>query len=97
VPSPRAADRRATEAFDTRPDDAPLGTSEDLARPDLSLHSPVLRTIRLDAIDRGLEAMGQRAYGLCARCGRLIGFERLHASPDTHVCEERAKAVLRAR
>jgi RNA polymerase-binding transcription factor DksA len=83
----------ATAAFDARPDDAPLGTREDLARPDLAIYSPVLRTARLDAIERALEAMRDRTYGLCAHCRRLIGVDRLHTAPDTHVCEDCAKAA----
>jgi RNA polymerase-binding transcription factor DksA len=93
----RSANRRllaeATAAFDVRPDDAPLGTPEDLARPDLAMHSPALRTARLDAIDRALEAMGEGPYGVCARCGTQIGLDRLRGAPDTHVCGECARAT----
>lgn len=82
-----------TASFDARPDDAPLGTREDLARADLAIHSPALRTARLDAIDRALEAMRERSYGRCARCRRMIGVDRLHGAPDTHVCEGCAKSA----
>lgn len=83
----------ATAAFDARPDDAPFGTPEDLARPDLAMHSPALRTARIDAIDRALEAMGEGPYGVCARCARLIDLDRLRGAPDTHVCGECARAA----
>lgn len=83
----------ATAALDARPEDAPLGTGEDVSRGNLAILSPDLQTARLDAIDRALEAMGQRNFGLCARCRGLIDLERLHAAPDTHVCAECAKSV----
>lgn len=76
----------ATAAFDARPEDAPLGSAEDLARPDLTMRSPALRTARLDAIDRALEAMSEGPYGVCARCAGLIDLDRLRNAPDTSVC-----------
>lgn len=82
-----------TAAFDARPDEAALGTPEDLLRPDLSVHSPALRPGRLDAIDRALEAMGERGYGMCARCRSLIEVDRLRAAPDTRVCANCAGAA----
>ena len=84
----------ATAAFDARPDEAPLGAAEDLARPDLDAQLPELRTARLDAIDRALEAMNEPGYGLCARCASLIELARLRAAPDTRVCAGCAKAGL---
>ncbi len=79
----------ATAAFDERADDTPLGTDEDLDRPDLAALFPSLRTARLDAIDRALEEIAEAGarYGVCARCEALIDPERLRAAPDTHVCQ----------
>ncbi len=76
----------ATAAFDARPDDAPLGSAEDLARPDLAMRSLAFRTARLDAIDRALEAMSEGPYAVCARCAGLIDLDRLRGAPDTRVC-----------
>jgi RNA polymerase-binding transcription factor DksA len=53
-----------------------------------------LRTARLDAIDRGLEAMARSRYGDCARCGRPIEAARLRIAPDTVVCMACAEAAL---
>ena len=47
-----------------------------------------LRASRLDAIDRALEDMAGRNYGVCARCQGLIATERLREAPDTRVCAE---------
>lgn len=80
----------ATAAFDDRPDDAPLGTAEDLALPDLALRSREFRAARLDALESGVDAIcaDPSGYGVCARCTKRIGFERLRTSPNTHVCQE---------
>jgi RNA polymerase-binding transcription factor DksA len=86
----------AAAAFDARPDGSPLGTDEDVLRPDLAVHSAALRTGRLDAIDRALEAMGGRGYGVCARCRSLIDLARLRAAPDSLVCGRCAKAASAA-
>jgi len=84
----RRAVAEATAAFDARPDDVPLGTPEDLRRPDLEARLPWLRTARLDAIDRALEEMSGKHYGICARCGEMIDGERLRQTPDSHVCHK---------
>ena len=47
-----------------------------------------LRASRLDAIDRALEDMAGRNYGVCVRCQGLITTERLRETPDTCVCTE---------
>jgi RNA polymerase-binding transcription factor DksA len=83
----------ATAAFDDRADDEPLGTPEDLARPDLAARFPVFRTARLDAIDRALDEMSAGGYGLCARCGAMIDVDRLRRAPDSHVCVTCATAA----
>jgi len=57
------------------------------------MHSPALHAARLDAIDRALGAMGERAYGVCARCGTLIDLDRLRDAPDTRVCGKCARAA----
>jgi RNA polymerase-binding transcription factor DksA len=67
---------RASEGF------SGLGIS---ARLDESLRE--LRSSRLDAIDRALEALGQGDRLVCARCGRPIEASRLLRSPDSRVCE----------
>lgn len=36
---------------------------------------------RLLAVSRALERMERSAYGVCARCGKPIAIERLHANP----------------
>lgn len=76
-----------TAAFDDRADTAPLETDEDLS-PDLSTRDPELRSSRLDAIDRGLDAMfsDPSLYGVCAGCSTKIDAERLLMAPDTRVC-----------
>lgn len=78
----------ATVAFDHRADDTPLGTAEDLERPDLWASFPTFRSARLDAIDRALEEMPKErsTYGVCAQCKGLIDPGRLRKAPDTHVC-----------
>ena len=84
----------ATAAFDDRADDAPLGTPEDLARPDLAAAGlPTFRAARLDAIDRALEEMSQAHYGICARCREMIDVHRLRRTPDSHVCQSCARAA----
>jgi RNA polymerase-binding transcription factor DksA len=45
-----------------------------------------LRVERLDEIDRTLEAMDSRSYGVCARCGGDVPIERLRLSSGTRVC-----------
>jgi len=57
------------------------------------MHSPALHAARLDAIDRALGAMGERAYGVCARCGTLVDLDRLRGAPDTRVCGKCARAA----
>lgn len=37
-------------------------------------------------IDRALEAMDERSYGFCVRCGRAIAFQRLEVEPMTQHC-----------
>jgi RNA polymerase-binding transcription factor DksA len=53
-----------------------------------------LRTSRLDAIDRALDAMAHGRYGTCARCGLPIDIGRLALAPDTAVCSGCAKEAL---
>jgi RNA polymerase-binding transcription factor DksA len=45
-----------------------------------------LRTARLDAIDRALDAMARGPFGSCVRCGKPIEVSRLSEAPDTVVC-----------
>jgi len=53
-----------------------------------------LHTARLDAIDRGLDAMARGRYGDCARCRRPIEVARLRIAPDTVVCTLCAQEAL---
>jgi len=50
-----------------------------------------LRTARLDALERALEALGRGRYGRCARCASPIPVERLRDTPDTVVCSRCAE------
>jgi RNA polymerase-binding transcription factor DksA len=52
-----------------------------------------LRTSRLDAVDRALDALERGRFGDCARCGEPIEIERLHDAPDTRVCQTCARAA----
>jgi RNA polymerase-binding transcription factor DksA len=52
-----------------------------------------LRSARLDALDRALEALDAGRFGVCVRCGAPIEIERLHDAPDTAVCG-RCEAAL---
>jgi RNA polymerase-binding transcription factor DksA len=53
-----------------------------------------LRTTRLDAIDRALDALARGRFGDCIRCGEPIAIDRLREAPDTHVCQSCARAAL---
>lgn len=53
--------------------------------------SAELRIARLDAIDRALDAMEDRAYGTCALCGGEVPIERLRVHPETRVCTRCAR------
>lgn len=52
-----------------------------------------LRTARLDALDRALDALAHGRYGDCVRCREAIDVERLREAPDTLVCMPCAVAV----
>jgi RNA polymerase-binding transcription factor DksA len=56
--------------------------------------SVALRSARLDAIERGLEAMGRPDYGRCVRCRGEIDVRRLREAPDTVVCLACARQAL---
>jgi RNA polymerase-binding transcription factor DksA len=45
-----------------------------------------LRTARLDALDRALDAIVHGRYGGCARCGAAIEIARLRETPGTALC-----------
>lgn len=53
-----------------------------------------LRTARLDALERGIDALARGGRRACARCSRPIEIERLRATPDTAVCEPCARAAF---
>jgi RNA polymerase-binding transcription factor DksA len=50
------------------------------------------RTVRLDAIDRALEAMAAGYYGICGGCGTALEASRLRTAPETHLCPACARA-----
>lgn len=85
-----------TAAFSDRTEGEPLGTTEDLGSPNLSIRDLESRSSRLDAIDRGLEEISSNpsSYGVCAGCGGKIDLERLRITPDTSVCSD---CAMRAR
>ena len=74
---------RATEGFEG------AGVS---SRLDDSLRA--LRSARLDAIDRALEAIGAGDPLVCLRCRRRIELERLRETPDARVCQVCAGAAV---
>lgn len=41
---------------------------------------------RVEALDRALDRVADGTYGICARCGRPIGADRLDARPDAPTC-----------
>lgn len=41
---------------------------------------------QLQRIEHALELIRQNRYGCCARCGEIIGKERLDFAPDTFLC-----------
>jgi RNA polymerase-binding transcription factor DksA len=53
-----------------------------------------LRTARLDAIDRALDALARGARFDCLRCKRPIETARLREAPDTVVCMACAEEAL---
>jgi RNA polymerase-binding transcription factor DksA len=52
-----------------------------------------LRSARLDAIDRALEAFARGDRRSCLRCRRPIEVERLREAPDARVCRACAAAA----
>ncbi len=50
---------------------------------------------RLAELDAALARRAAGTYGVCARCGALIGADRLAARPGTDVCVRCASAVPR--
>jgi RNA polymerase-binding transcription factor DksA len=52
-----------------------------------------LRSARLDAIDRALDALAHHRYGACVRCRGPIEAARLRDAPDTRVCAACARAL----
>jgi RNA polymerase-binding transcription factor DksA len=47
----------------------------------------------LTELDRAIERAASGAYGICARCGRPIGEERLAARPTADLCIDCARAA----
>ena len=39
-------------------------------------------------VDRALLRLVQRAYGICERCGRALGTQRLLAEPEAALCND---------
>lgn len=92
--------RRAEAAAATQRNPRPLGRAEDPELPDAGISVFLddelreLRTARLDAIERALDAIARGDFGRCARCERPIGVERLRLAPDTVVCDACAREAL---
>jgi len=42
----------------------------------------------LQNVDRALLRVIQRAYGICERCGRALGTQRLLAEPEAGLCSD---------
>jgi RNA polymerase-binding transcription factor DksA len=93
-------DRAAEAGGALRRNPRPLSRAEEheLARAGVSVvfddDLRALRTARLDAIDRALDALARRRFGDCARCGGPIELERLREAPDTAVCVTCARTAL---
>ncbi|MGO9828701.1 MAG: TraR/DksA C4-type zinc finger protein [Myxococcaceae bacterium] len=51
----------------------------------------------LRGVDRALLRLLQRAYGICERCGRALGTQRLLAEPDAALCSDCAPEAPEAR
>lgn len=79
---------------DERPVQDPAELQAAAASPRFDEVLRALRSARLDAIDRALEALERGGYGACVRCGKAIGIGRLRAAPDTRVCEACARDAL---
>lgn len=47
----------------------------------------------LAELDRALDRVAEGTYGVCVRCGRPIGAERLAARPTAELCIECARIV----
>ena len=47
----------------------------------------------LAEVDRALAHVSEGTYGLCARCGRPIGVDRLAVRPTAELCIECARAA----
>ncbi|RWZ46433.1 molecular chaperone DnaK [Labedella phragmitis] len=47
----------------------------------------------LAELDRAMERAAAGTYGICARCGRPIGAERLAARPTAELCIDCARAA----
>ncbi len=47
-----------------------------------------LTTEELRNVDRALLRLVQRAYGICERCGRALGTQRLLAEPEAALCND---------
>lgn len=93
----RARKIDAAAAVQRNPRPLPPGQERELAGAGISFFEDEslreLRTARLDALERALDAIARGRYGDCARCGKPIAAERLRAAPDTAVCEPCAEEV----
>ena len=43
-------------------------------------------------VERALERLDEGTYGVCERCGRPIGAERLETLPATRLCADHGRA-----
>lgn len=56
-----------------------------------ALHAAVheaatLTSQQLDIVRHALNKFGDQHYGLCERCGEVIGYSRLNARPEARLC-----------
>jgi hypothetical protein len=59
--------------------------------PASALHAAVheaatLTSQQLDIVRHALNKFGGQHYGLCERCGEVIGYSRLNARPEARLC-----------
>jgi len=88
----------AAAAVQRNPRPLPVAQEADLAIAGISVFDDVplreLRTARLDAIERALDAIAHGAFGDCRRCGGRIEVDRLKLGPDTILCRSCAREAL---
>jgi len=94
----RRARAESAAALQRNPRPLARGEQGDLAAAGVSVFLDdelrALRTSRLDALERALEAIQAGAYGECKRCRGAIDLERLRETPDTLLCAPCSRKAL---